>query len=134
MLSNEETRANAQAVVDYIIEHPENHKQREYFGKMTDSGLESDYDLSENACGTTMCIAGTHLFLKYGTRATKIFLASVNGSIKDAGNDLGLEGMERFKLFHEANEDTAFDLINALAQGDLEKFAEIHVSRGEEIA
>ncbi len=142
MFTNEDTKANAQAVVDYIIQYPEQHRQQEYFGELIGDDetdelyLTSNYgEKSANSCGTTMCIAGTQMYLEHGKDAVGLFNDDATRFISKAGLNLGLsDAQDRYKLFFESNETVAFDMVNALAQGDLDKFDEIHDTRGNMIS
>lgn len=106
MFTTEETRATAQAVLDYIHEHPEKHNQLDFFGV--------------NGCGTTMCIAGTVLFLEYGVSTSNQAGAISTGSYSDmAGPLLGLENDDETDwLFYEMDNELAIQKLKHLVVGE----------------
>lgn len=122
MIVTEETKANAQAVYDYIIVNPERHRQQDWI-KMPDlTAYESirmaNKGLSEeNICGTTMCVAGTNDFLKRGYVSW--------GVSARAAVDFGLEDGEAEDLFYCMDKDLALDMVLAIAQGDADKFEQL---------
>lgn len=140
MRVTDETKANAQAVLDYILAHPEKHSQRHVVGLMDSSwnffllpsSGESVEDIvltEENFCGTTMCIAGTVIFLNQGIDALNRLGKPV--IIDDESHTdweivgaeyLGLDLDEADSIFFEMSNSRAIDLLIAIANGDEEKF------------
>lgn len=121
-MKNEQTRANAQAVYDYIIMNPEKHNQAHW--AESDSNLFVSYE-EVNMCGTTMCVAGTAAYLHTNEET---FNSLVRGKAgyhwEDAGQEiLGLSDSQAFQLFYTMDNEIALDMINAVAQGDADKFA-----------
>lgn len=123
MIVTEETMAAAQAVVDYIIEHPEQHDQRFFVGvpsiKHDGQRVEAGRLPDENICGTTMCIAGTAV---YTSRSTEMVKCVENGFEPEAAEILGLNEDECDMLFFTMDNNVALDMTIALAHGDSEKF------------
>jgi hypothetical protein len=81
-----------------------------------------------NVCNTTMCAAGTAVFL---TTTPKKFLKLAREHFSDdevwtnrAGDLLGLDYEEAYRVFHSDNA-TAKKLVGAIAEGDEVKFKEI---------
>lgn len=113
MIVTNETKALAQEVVDFIMANPERHNQQSWFGSAH--------------CGTTMCIAGTVAMFELDVNSIKDFrLATQNESILDfAGERLGLSHAEAHSLFFTRDNRVAFDAVNAIAQGDMDKFYHI---------
>lgn len=102
-----ETQAMAQRVLDYIHEHPEQHDQKQFFG--------ASYD-----CGTTMCIAGTALFLEYGIQSDSAFYQRDFGlTFTDvAGPLLGLDENEADDLFYKMDNEIAVQMLKCIIAGD----------------
>jgi hypothetical protein len=112
-----ETQAMAQAVLDYIHEHPEDHDQATFW-RPTD-------------CGTSMCIAGTALNIAYGVTCVNDFFDIVNpeptneviGISDAAGRLLGLENpAEHDLIFYEYNNEAAIQQLKHLVTGDATAF------------
>jgi hypothetical protein len=130
MIVTEETKRVAQEAYDYIITHPEQHNQRNWLnpnGQVNPQGA-SYTSLSalmgvplteENLCDTTMCVAGTVDYLNSGM---------VNwGCANRAADLLGLEVVdgsfdEIDALFYNMDNETALNMLLAIAQGDPDKF------------
>jgi hypothetical protein len=130
MIINETTKANAQAVLDYIEQHPEKHDQGNWFGEnvtMNDGetgNLSYGYgeEIDPNVCGTTMCIAGTALWLKAGM-PNKIVIPDFPD--QEAAPWLGLESEEEtHALFYNMDENAAVNMLRGMANGDEHKFWE----------
>lgn len=118
MLSTPEIRAHAQEVLDYIIEHPEQHSQESWF-------VSKDETLppEPGTCGTTMCIAGTSIFLKYGENCIRN--PSRSAFSQDAADNLGLTSSEAGCLFYTFDDARALDALTAVANGDEKKFHDL---------
>lgn len=110
MIVTNETKAIAQQVVDFIIANPEKHSQESWF--------------ANTQCGTTMCIAGTVAMFELDVHSITEFKWRTNDSsiFHFAAIRLGLNGDEANYLFYNMDNDVAFNAINAIAQGDVDKF------------
>lgn len=120
MDSTLETRAHAQAAIDYLTEHPEKHQQTSWFNTHNGSDVLFANEEDINLCQTTMCAAGTVQFLHRG-------YVDVDGAYGvpvdiDAAQLLGLDEDEAYYLFHYSVNDQAIDALTAIAQGDGHKF------------
>lgn len=114
----EDTKANAQAVYDFIIMNPDKHDQNSWI-HVEDENFDGPYDEDAvNVCGTTMCIAGTAAFLAKGE-------INVGTVTDDAEGFLGLTADEGALMFYTYNNEQALDMLNAVAQGDPDKFRAI---------
>lgn len=118
MKSTFETRAHAQAVLDYIEEHPEKHSQSDWVIHDDDSGL------SENMCGTTMCVAGTSVYLADGFDGL-VHHYRYGGWSDAAAKNLGLSIDESSALFFMMDNRNAVEMLRAVADGNSEKFWEL---------
>lgn len=107
MESTEETRARAQAVLDYIHDNPERHEQGDWC---------STKDSPDNMCGTTMCIAGTALFLHHGS--LQWYFDGMGNFSERAGELLGLDWIERDVLFYQMNNEKAVQLLKKVVVGE----------------
>jgi hypothetical protein len=126
MRSTVKTREVAQKVVDYIAEHPQEHSQSLFWAPATDADT-ALIDIN-NICDTTMCVAGTAVYITDGIEG---MIASLyNGrhpTLSFAGRGaslLGLNKVEADALFYCMDDAAAVDAVRALAQGDQEKFWE----------
>lgn len=122
-----ETQALARSVYDYLIENPEKHDQGSFVGMRDEDNIVNDYDGSVdegNFCNTTLCAAGTTVWLNGGLSAVNRCL-SENNFENVAGSLLGLDDAEQWDLFFDAAEETALKLLLAVAEGDEAKFAEL---------
>lgn len=124
MESTLETRTRAQDALDYLEENPEKHDQSSWFNEHI-PGTTLLFGGREiiNMCQTTMCAAGTVQFLERG-------YVDVNGQYGypvdiDAASLLGLNDDEAWFLFHQSDESQAVDALNAVAQGDEDKFWDV---------
>lgn len=117
MNSTFETRAHAQAVLDYIEEHPEKHDQSNWV-------MNYESGLSENMCGTTMCVAGTSVYLTDGFDG--LVHHHIYGGWSDAAaKNLGLSIDESLALFFMMDNQNAVEMLRAVADGNSEKFWEL---------
>jgi hypothetical protein len=118
MKSTPETQERAMAVYDFISANPDAHNQKNYF------------DNPEGHCGTTMCIAGTALFLEYGHKSLGDFDVYRNSNHPDssiddiAGELLGLNMHEAMSLFFDMDNDSAMRRLKFIVAGDEFAFAE----------
>ena len=123
----EETKAHAQEILDYLRANPEKHDQTSWF----DTGLDDkdgdpvEFVTDDNFCGTTMCVAGTSVWLKGGiSKLNEYSRLDVLFEHEGACN-LGLNNREAEALFFGAGNSEALDLLSAVAAGDEAKFGEI---------
>jgi hypothetical protein len=122
MIVTEETKAAAQGVLDYIIANPEKHDQRHF---VADS---SSFQFDDNVCGTTMCIAGTAVFVIEGVSALRECTFGSLDFEHEGARILGLDEAEATALFYTMDNEVAVDMTNAIAQGDADKFYALHNS------
>jgi len=125
MFSNESTRETAQRVLDFINANPAVHRQTTYFGDRVNT---------ENYCGTTMCVAGTALYVEYGINSPMSFYEhpvfgrrgndhTGNSYAKVAGPLLGFENAdESDAIFYEMDNERAVQKLKHLVTGDLMAF------------
>lgn len=115
MKIDENTKRVAQEALDYILMHPEKHDQ-------------DDWISSKEMCDTQMCVAGTVMFNEVGIlKAWDIFKNSESKGVQLASDLLGLDDEEASRLFYCFDKERALDKLNALAQGDENKFNSIEV-------
>jgi hypothetical protein len=116
--NKEKYKVRAQAVYNFLNAFPEKHDQ--------DSFVEG---VTTNLCGTTMCIAGTAVFLDGGVKA---LTETLEGDRPDfdvqARELLGLTRDESRALFYTYDNENALKALKALIKGNKEKF-EKHTSR-----
>jgi len=133
MQVTDETKSLAQEIVDYFHTYPERHEQDTWVflhdGKDDEVYLPVEEYLTEaNVCNTTMCIAGSAVFLTRPLSEFKKFY-STPGEDYDweivGGRLLGLESNEAFWLFYDTNNATAIDAVTAIANGDVDKFTHL---------
>lgn len=110
-----EQRANAQAVLDYFIAHPERHDQREWwrFGGLVEPVKEVE-KVPENLCKTTMCVAGTVMFQHYGPFGLGLFSDAEDAAVKEAGRLLGLDYDSAYALFYNTNNSEAVGILHRI--------------------
>lgn len=125
---------NAQLVLDYLIENPEKHDQREW---VTDSDGEYPRGFAEpNFCGSTMCAAGAAVWLMKGNPFFSQVINSpnfidVDGEHLDkwthhGSQALGIDYNVGDALFNTMDKSKALDLLTALANDDLDKFNHLY--------
>jgi hypothetical protein len=133
MRVTEDTKATAQAVVDYILANPEKHEQACWLG-VKEQFSDDDYDVIDvdsseaktvNLCNTTMCVAGTAVYVSRNEREFRNFLKSGGGWEDEASELLGLEEDEANALFYNMSNATALAAVQAVAAGDPDKFEEV---------
>ena len=143
MIVTEETKAQAQAALDYIHAHPEKHAQNHWVGinkgnAITYFWMDNLNVTEENLCGTTMCVAGTLVYLNEGVDGLNRLHHNtmgvvdendvvVNGWIVTGAKYLGLTSQEAYSLFFEMDEAKAVDMLTAIANGDEVKFQALSV-------
>lgn len=101
MISTEETKQMANDVLAYIEAHPESHDQRFFI-----------LNPQENGCGTTMCVAGTAAWLKYGKGVDDVSVEF------EARRLLGLSQGEADVLFYEMSNERALAKLQKVALGE----------------
>ena len=113
-----ETQAHAQEILDYHMMNPGLHDQDSWFETPDNKGRVTE----ENVCGTTMCIAGTSVFLKEGIEG----LNNAHGRYVEKGqSNLGLAYEEANDLFYDTTNEQSMDAVRAIAAGDPVKFQAI---------
>lgn len=148
MKSTIKTRENAQGVLDYLTQHPQQHDQNNWWSAI---GTESTSDITEdNFCGTTMCIAGCSVYMAEGLQGLRDAVDHVDAVneeirqhiydndyedgdyldpdeiwVKKGREHLGLSDKEARSLFFTFNDEQALDALRAVAQGDEVKFNNI---------
>lgn len=125
MKSTPETRATARATLDYIAANPEKHKQADFYMVHGDDGMPQfgDRNLTEQTwCNTTMCVAGTAVFVDGGLEA----LRNCEDFDTEGADLLGLDFYEGSKLFYVMDESAAVAMMEAVAEGDEARFDEIY--------
>lgn len=119
MFVTDETKAAAQGVLDYLESQPEKHNQESYF--RLPANVKPETLTEENFCGTTMCIAGTALYLDQGIEGIVNFYDGLDAD-EYSGQKLGLDAVEANTLFYTFDNATALDALRAIAAGDEVKF------------
>lgn len=106
----------AQEIIDYWDAHPGFHEQESWVGGKVPYA-------EDDVCGTTMCAAGTAVFLAHGPSAVKQTLSGISDmSFAEQARDLlGLNYAESDALFYSNNEQ-ARNMMQALAIGDRDRF------------
>lgn len=127
MQVTEETKALAQQISDYFLVYPERHEQDTWVWLGDNDGetyLRVEEELTEqNVCNTTMCIAGSAVFMTRSLDEFKKFHANAAHTYdNEAGKLLGLNLREGQWLFYETNNEEALDAVRAIANGDVDKF------------
>jgi hypothetical protein len=125
MKSTKHTRALAYEILAYW-ERFNHHDQSTWVGdedkvKIRTETLSTGVDV--NVCSTTMCAAGTAVFLSTTPEAFKQFVKVSGGNEWEAagGRLLGLDHEEAYKVFYAGNK-SAKRLMKAIASGSQEKF------------
>lgn len=123
MRSTLETRETAQAALDYIEAHPEQHEQNNWW---TVAGADRFPADSYNICDTTMCVAGTAVWVKEGMDGMRRCALGIGTGFEKSGREyLGLSVREADALFYRAGNEEAVSMLRAIANGDEDKFWEI---------
>lgn len=131
-------RQHAQDILDYIKAHPEEHEQYSWVQDPNDISPSAS---PETGCGTTMCLAGTSVFLTEGPRGLKkIYTEIANNEVaylmqetddlideddifvQKGADNLGLDYHEANELFTIMSNETAVNAMQALADGDMATF------------
>lgn len=120
MIVTEETKAHAQDIFDYLIMNPEKHDQSDWYNFYNEEDV---LVTEENFCGTTMCVAGTSVWLKSG-------VSGLNNKydyefLNEGAKNLGLAYNEACTLFYGTNNEESLSLLAAVAAGDEDKFYDI---------
>jgi hypothetical protein len=122
-----DSMSNAGAIVAWHVLHPGHHEQESVISK---DGYESldEIDFKSlkdgNICGTTMCIAGTAVYLAEGAKALKRAMKN-DTWVADGAEALGLDVHEAYKLFHVMDNEVAMRATAAIAVGDEKEFKKI---------
>lgn len=126
-MTTPETQAHAKEVYNFLTQNPHIHNQ--------DAWVESNSSVNpkqwvisteKNHCNTTMCIAGTSVYLREGVEGLAKFNTESDEKIKDAQKYLGLSDTQRSRLFYTLNNEMSLELLKALADGDVDGFNEIY--------
>lgn len=123
MQVTEQTKAMAQAVVDYHLKYPGRHEQASWIG-----GPSYRYKMTvteQNLCDTTMCAAGTAVFVEQGIEGlNRCIDVNACGIWESEGaRILGLTTDEEIQaLFYDVSNEEAMDGLRAIAAGDEDKF------------
>jgi len=104
MKVTDETKRFARKTLKWLRNHPENHDQGNFISGRLDE---------PNLCGTTMCVAGTVVYLKYGLDAKKI-----RRYVNEGRAALGLSLGEAEVLFYEMDEGRALAKLEKVANGE----------------
>lgn len=122
MKVTEATKAHAQDILDYIEMFPEKHQQDNWY--FNEENYRNETPITEkNFCGTTMCVAGTSVYLTEGLNAFKKHVTDIEN---DAARNLGLDDGDSGLLFYTMSESKALMMLEAVAAGDEEKFIQIY--------
>lgn len=132
MQVTEETKQHAQEVLDYILEHPKQHNQKQWWDTKNLPLFPTVEFVEENICNTTMCAAGTSVFLKQGVQGLIKCDTDVDTFIFVGAKNLGLDEDEAQLLFLDTamlddlsiSNETAVNMLRAVASGDADKFEE----------
>lgn len=128
-------RRRASQILSYLTAHPERHEQKNWFTYEGDTVHSYDQiedfagdDSPEDGdlCNTTMCVAGTAVFLDKTLDEFKDFAgnASYHDWFEEGSNVLGLDKEEAEYLFMSDTE-LAPRLLAHIAAGDLVAFHEL---------
>jgi len=123
MKNKRKHRVLAKRILGYIQAFPDRHDQDSYVGN-EDEVLDTG-----NICNTTMCVAGTAVYLDGGTPALRRLIRhDEDGDLFfDSGRKLlGLTHEEARDLFHCYNNKAALKMLKAVAKGDEEQFEAEH--------
>jgi hypothetical protein len=131
MRVTEQTKAEAQNILDYLESFPAVHDQRVWAGVAGDEDFPApDVDNiviepDKNYCNTTMCIAGAQRWLAQGPHGLNEFSFNEFAAQQKAADALGLDYGESQSLFYVMDNVYALDMLRAVASGDEEKFKAI---------
>lgn len=141
MKSSTATRALASEVLEFINKHPSQHNQGNWAGPLRGNKDWIDWDNGEvNICNTAMCVAGTAVMINdLGLFAAKLVGRSHPewrteaqfswASLGEAA--LGLTYDEAQALFYCMDNQAAKQMLEAVAEGDKNKFWQIHNEHDE---
>lgn len=128
MQVTKETMAVAAGVVNYIETYPERHSQSSWFRlALGGSNTEKTTLVTEdNLCDTTMCIAGTAVFLTFTIEEFKEWDKDLEAHWEARGGELlGLDSSEASWLFYDCTNEEALKAVKAIAEGSQEKFDKV---------
>lgn len=117
-----ETKAIAQGVLNYIEAFPERHDQGSWVKSPARDERGYQVVTHETLCDTTMCIAGTAIFLTKGIEEFNDYYSSGARWHRDGAEVLGLLLHEAMALFNEYDEVVALDALRHIAGGDVNGF------------
>jgi hypothetical protein len=130
-----ETTEQARRVYTYIALNPKIFEMNSWFSvegyEPNEHAEAAVIDLSANVCNTTMCLAGTQVFLSGGKEALKrlaeedIDMVADATEMNRAAAAFGLSPDEGYDLFVNTNNEQAFEIISGLARGSAEEFYEV---------
>lgn len=121
-----EAQELAGKILDYIEEHPEQHNQKYWvrnarFGDRDDAPTALRKAKEVNFCGTTMCIAGTAVFLGIPEENWD----KVDSVEHTARELLGIDEYDDAHHLFYSDDETSKRLIRAMAEGDEAEFEAI---------
>lgn len=141
MNNSARNRRKAREIHTFLINNPERHNQAEFFvlkEKPEDWYSATDWPTNttavrnlteDNLCNTTMCIAGSAVYLGHSAEEIRSVLRygqSIDW-VSEGAKVLGLDTREAKVLFYADNAN-ALALLEAVAEGDEEKFNSIRYS------
>lgn len=120
MHSTPETREAASKVVEYIEAYPDRHNQSSWVAIFDELGEEIEvHDPEEvSLCKTTMCVAGTAAFQRYGTVVFTDTWQRDHTWMEEGQTILGLNFIEANYLFYDTDNDEALKVVRGLAVGE----------------
>ncbi len=140
MYVTNDTKFEAQRILDYLEMNPHIHDQNGFWSVHDETGANLDdanvtdarLDPDPNICNTTMCIAGTQRWLARGIAGLAEWDEDLNiepsHPTRRAADALGLSTQERSALFYCWDNAYALDMLRAIAAGDENKFKEVSVA------
>lgn len=126
MQVTESTKFLAQEILDYLERFPERHEQANW---VSGSGDIEKLNTTQ-VCNSTMCVAGTAVFLTTPLKEFKdLALSPDEVFFEERGAELlGLDSEEADRLFYSEDNAVALELLRAVAEGDEDKFESVDYS------
>lgn len=123
MKVTDSTKFIATEILDYLERFPERHNQNQW---VTDAG-DVDKLSTTQMCNSTMCIAGTAVWLTTPLKEFKnlAYRNDEESFEKKAASLLGLDATEADQLFYTEDEAQALDALRAVAEGDEDEFERV---------